>query len=132
MDRLLRKFLTDIDSTESFLIIPQKSLNIIFRLMNYIKFFTDIYSSDEPLVGGKNASLGEMIHTVKHPQALKFLSGLQLRLKDTGIILESNHLYRYEKDHEKLRSHGGIAPRYKTRQNVRELIYEAPLPADLS
>ena len=33
--------------------------------MSYIKFFTELSMKDIPLVGGKNASLGEMIQQLK-------------------------------------------------------------------
>ncbi|MHB1780365.1 phosphoenolpyruvate synthase [Acidithiobacillus sp.] len=96
----------------------------------YIRFFKDIRIEDVPLVGGKNASLGEMYRELS-PQGVKVPNGFAI----TG------EAYRYLLDqagawpalHAAL---DGLDPTNvtdlaKRGARAREIIYSAPLPADL-
>ena len=96
----------------------------------YIRFFKDIRIEDVPLVGGKNASLGEMYRELS-PQGVKVPNGFAI----TG------EAYRYLLDqadawpalHAAL---DGLDPTNVTDlaergARAREIIYSAPLPADL-
>ena len=96
----------------------------------WIKWFADIAIEDIPLVGGKNASLGEMFRELA-PQGVKipdgfavtaegyrhFLNetGLTARIRDLLAGLDTDNL-------DNLRTRG---------HNVRQAIVAAPLPADL-
>jgi pyruvate,water dikinase len=96
----------------------------------YIRFFKDIRIEDIPLVGGKNASLGEMYRELS-PYGVKVPNGFAV----TG------EAYRYLLDqagawpalHAAL---NGLDPTNvtdlaKRGARAREIIYGAPLPADL-
>ncbi|MBW9250267.1 MAG: phosphoenolpyruvate synthase [Acidithiobacillus ferriphilus] len=96
----------------------------------YIRFFKDIRIEDIPLVGGKNASLGEMYRELS-PYGVKVPNGFAI----TG------EAYRYLLDqagawpalHAAL---DGLDPTNvtdlaKRGARAREIIYGAPLPADL-
>ncbi|MBU2850333.1 phosphoenolpyruvate synthase [Acidithiobacillus ferrivorans] len=96
----------------------------------YIRFFKDIRIEDVPLVGGKNASLGEMYRELS-PQGVKVPNGFAI----TG------EAYRYLLDqadawpalHAAL---DGLDPTNVTDlaergARAREIIYSALLPADL-
>ncbi|MCK9188486.1 phosphoenolpyruvate synthase [Acidithiobacillus sp.] len=96
----------------------------------YIRFFKDIRIEDVPLVGGKNASLGEMYRELS-PQGVKVPNGFAI----TGAA------YRYLLDqagawpalHDAL---DGLDPTDVTDlarrgARAREIVYSAPLPADL-
>jgi len=96
----------------------------------YIRFFKDIRIEDIPLVGGKNASLGEMYRELS-PYGVKVPNGFAV----TG------EAYRYLLDqagawpalHAAL---DGLDPTNvtdlaKRGARAREIIYGAPLPADL-
>lgn len=96
----------------------------------YIKFFKEIRIEDVPLVGGKNASLGEMYRELS-PQGVKVPNGFAI----TGAA------YRYLLDqagawpalHDAL---DGLDPTDVTDlarrgARAREIVYSAPLPADL-
>lgn len=97
----------------------------------YIRWFGELSIDDVPLVGGKNASLGEMYRELT-PQGLKVPNGF-------AVTAEA---YRY------LVKSGGILPEMektlagidkndldafaKRGHRLRELIYQAPLPEELA
>jgi pyruvate,water dikinase len=98
---------------------------------HYIRFFEELGIGDVPLVGGKNASLGEMYRE---------LSGQGLRVPNGFAV--TAEAYRYMLDeanawpalHEALddldpADVAGLARRAKT---AREIVYGAGLPADLA
>ena len=60
--------------------------------MNYIKFFTDVSLQDVGLVGGKNASLGEMIRELTSA-GIKVPLGFAITTKGYWEHLASNDLY---------------------------------------
>ncbi len=97
---------------------------------NYIRWFSEIGIDDVSLVGGKNASLGEMFREltgagVKIPNGFAitaeayryflFQSGLDRRIAEILIGLNTNDL-------DNLRSRGN---------QIRQAILGAPMPADL-
>lgn len=57
----------------------------------YVKMFSEVNLSDLPQVGGKNASLGEMITTLSI-QGIKVPSGFALTVQAFNEFLESNEL----------------------------------------
>ena len=96
----------------------------------YIRFFNDIRIEDVPLVGGKNASLGEMYRELS-PQGVKVPNGFAI----------TSDAYRYLLDqagalpllHDAL---DGLDPTNVTDlarrgARAREIVYGAPLPEDL-
>ncbi|MEK9165247.1 MAG: phosphoenolpyruvate synthase [Patescibacteria group bacterium] len=98
--------------------------------MNYIKFFNQISISDVPLVGGKNASLGEMYrHLVK--KGVNIPNGFAITAQGYQYFLEKNQLNDEiasilagldVKNIEKLKEAGA---------RIRKLILSAAFPQDL-
>jgi pyruvate, water dikinase len=97
----------------------------------YIRWFDEISIADVPLVGGKNASIGEMYRE---------LAGSGIRIPNGFAV--TAHSFRY------LLESGGLLPEMRrilaeinksdlnafarSGQRLREMIYEAPLPEDLA
>lgn len=99
--------------------------------MQFIKFFEEIGINDVPLVGGKNASLGEMINNLG-TQGVSVPSGFAITAEGYRLHLQENKLVQpitqlveqVDKKHlDKLASIG---------HEIRELIKNAPLPALLT
>jgi pyruvate,water dikinase len=104
--------------------------------MSYIKFFTDISMKDIGHVGGKNASLGEMIHQLKTLDPEKKLriplgfavttQGYWDHLEDNGLITQMKSiLVHFEKQ-------VSISDVQSLGISLRRMIYEAPLPQNLT
>lgn len=98
--------------------------------MKYIKFFKEINNRDVPLVGGKNASIGEMFQElavagIKVPNGFAITSEAYWYLLNNGGIKQQiidllSDVDVTEIDVLKTRS-----------KRIRELIFGTPLPADL-
>ena len=98
--------------------------------MKYVKWFEEVGTGDVALVGGKNASLGEMIRNLRErgvnvpsgfavtAEAYKYViekAGLREKIRDTLVDLDTH-------DMENLSTRG---------RKLREMIENAPLPDDL-
>ncbi|PAF53917.1 phosphoenolpyruvate synthase [Helicobacter sp. 13S00482-2] len=98
--------------------------------MKYIKFFKELNNRDVPLVGGKNASIGEMFQElvpvgIKVPNGFAITSDAYWYLLDSGGIKQKiidllENVDVTEIDVLKTRS-----------KKIRELIFGTPFPADL-
>lgn len=98
--------------------------------MKYIKFFKELNNKDVPLVGGKNASIGEMFQElvpvgIKVPNGFAITSDAYWHLLDSGGIRQKivdllAGVDVTEIDVLKTRS-----------KQIRELIFGTPLPHDL-
>lgn len=98
--------------------------------MRYIKFFKELNNKDVPLVGGKNASIGEMFQELVQmgihvPNGFAITSDAYWKLLDEGGIRQNifdllNGVDPAEIDVLKVRC-----------KKIRDLIFETPLPADL-
>jgi len=60
-------------------------------MSKYISWFEDIKIEDVPLVGGKNASLGEM-YRVLTPQGIKLPNGFAVTAESYWHLLESGKI----------------------------------------
>src|SRR3972149_5084672 len=99
--------------------------------MRYIRRFSELSMNDVPLVGGKNASLGEMYNA---------LSALGIRVPNGFAITAEG--YRYFIDHNKLHNNiEKILPDLDTRNvtalssagaSIREWIINGDMPQDLA
>jgi pyruvate, water dikinase len=98
--------------------------------MKFIKPFESISIKDVPLVGGKNASLGEMIQKLT-PQGVLIPSGFAITAEGYRFLLHENNLTQHiadllapldKKDLEQLATVG---------QAIRTLINAAPFPQAL-
>ena len=98
--------------------------------MKYIKFFKELNNKDVPIVGGKNASIGEMFQElvsegIKVPNGFAITSEAYWYLLDSGGIRQKiidllDGVDVTEIDVLKTRS-----------KKIRELIFGTPFPADL-
>ncbi|NEW59774.1 pyruvate, water dikinase [Sulfurovum sp. bin170] len=98
--------------------------------MKYIKFFNEIRNSDVTLVGGKNASLGEMYQQLV-PLGIHVPNGFAITAEAYFYLLKDGGI---EKQIEELLSDvdtidlGVLQDKTK---KIRELIFSTPLPSDL-
>jgi len=97
---------------------------------SYIRFFNEIGIEDVPLVGGKNASLGEMYRELT-PQGVKVPNGFATTAAAYRYVLDAAGLW--DELHQLL---DNLDPDNVTRlaecgARARSLVYGAPLPDDL-
>ena len=96
----------------------------------YIRFFNEIGIDDIPLVGGKNASLGEMYQELT-PQGVPIPNGFAITAEAYRWILTENNLWsQMTQILEGLNSEESQDLQKRGAQ-LRALIYEAKLPDDL-
>jgi len=97
----------------------------------YIRWYGELTLGDVPLVGGKNASLGEMYRELA-PRGLKIPNGFAVTaeayrdlVRGAGILPEMEALVAglSREDLDEFSRRG---------QRLRELIYQAPLPPGLA
>jgi pyruvate,water dikinase len=96
----------------------------------YIRFFKEIGIGDVALVGGKNASLGEM-HRELTPQGVKVPNGFAITAEAYRYLLDKADAW--DALHQAL---DGIDPSNVTdlsrrAKEARNIVYGAPLPSDL-
>ena len=97
---------------------------------NYIRWFNELTLDDVPLVGGKNASLGEMYRELT-PQGIQIPNGFAVTAEAYRYLLEQAGAW--QQLHQALddlnpEDVGDLARRAL---KAREIIYAAPFPADL-
>jgi len=98
--------------------------------MKYIRWFEELRSNDVPLVGGKNASLGEMIRTLKG-KGIQVPDGFATTAEAYWRFLEDNSLT------DKVRSllqelASGKKPLDKVGKAIRSLFLHAEFPKDFT
>lgn len=96
----------------------------------YIRFFDEIGIDDIPLVGGKNASLGEMYQRLT-PEGVKVPNGFAVTAEAYRYVLDHNNAW--DALHETM---DNLDPDDVTQlaicgKRVRDIIYSAGLPDDL-
>lgn len=98
--------------------------------VSYIRFFDEIRIEDIPLVGGKNASLGEMYQQLV-PQGVPVPNGFAITAEAYRAIIDENQLL--PKMHELLDGLDENNPTdlQKRGAQLRELLYRAKLPEDV-
>lgn len=100
------------------------------RASSYILWFDEIGIKDVPLVGGKNASLGEMVSALKK-QKVKVPTGFAITSHAYRYVLESSGAFARLKKVLKgldVKSPKALAAAGK---KAREIVLECQLPADL-
>ncbi len=100
------------------------------RQTNLIRWFETLTVGDVPIVGGKNASLGEMISTLKG-HGIDVPDGFATTADAYWHFIEANHLT------EAIRAHiqdyqQGRKPLEQVGKAIRRLIVQSPLPEDLA
>jgi len=99
--------------------------------MRYIKYFEDIRLSDLSLVGGKNASLGEMI-TQLSSQGIRVPFGFAITADAYWYYLKSNELIeRIKKTMDQLIDVQNITVLSKVAAEIRGFILQGNMPDDL-
>ncbi|MGR9088299.1 MAG: phosphoenolpyruvate synthase, partial [Gammaproteobacteria bacterium] len=98
--------------------------------MNYIRWFNELAIDDVPLVGGKNASLGEMYRELT-PHGILIPNGFAITAEAYRYVLDQAGAW--DLLHQAL---DGLAPDNvqdlaRRAKKAREIIYAAPVPYDL-
>jgi len=100
--------------------------------MKYIRWFHELSLNDIPLVGGKNASLGQMIGQL-HAQGICIPDGFAVTASAYWYYLEYNNFIDTMKQiMSKLHDPGDIALLKKVGHEIRFLIVGGQIPADLA
>ncbi len=96
----------------------------------YIRWFENLTSDDVSMVGGKNASLGEMIRSLKD-EGVRVPDGFATTAEAYRKFLEANQL------NEKIKSHlseleGEKTPLEQVGKSIRKLFRSAEFPEDIA
>ncbi|MBY0579625.1 MAG: phosphoenolpyruvate synthase [Burkholderiales bacterium] len=99
-------------------------------MTRYIRWFSELGMDDVPLVGGKNASLGEMYRELT-PQGLNVPNGFAITAEAYRYILDEAGAW--PKLHEALDGLdvNDVDDLARRAQSAREVVYSAPLPENL-
>ncbi len=97
---------------------------------NYIRWFNDTRLEDISLVGGKNASLGEMYRELAS-QGIRIPNGFSVTAQAYRYVLDQAH--GWEALHQALDDlhPDDVVDLAKRARKAREIIYAAPFPEDL-
>lgn len=97
---------------------------------NYIRWFNELTIDDVPLVGGKNASLGEMYRELT-PQGILIPNGFAITAEAYRYVLDQAD--GWDALHQALDDlkPDDVADLARRARHAREIIYAAPLPDDL-
>ncbi|RDU74380.1 pyruvate, water dikinase [Helicobacter anseris] len=98
--------------------------------MKYIKFFKELNNKDVPLVGGKNASIGEMFQELV-PVGIKVPNGFAITSEAYWYLLDSGGIREQIVDLLKNVDVTEIDVLKTRSKKIRELIFGTPFPADL-
>jgi len=98
--------------------------------MKYIKFFKELNNKDVPLVGGKNASIGEMFQELV-PVGIKVPNGFAITSEAYWYLLDSGGIRQKIMDLLKNVDVTEIDVLKTRSKKIRELIFGTPLPEDL-
>lgn len=94
---------------------------------NYIRWFNELSIEDVPLVGGKNASLGEMYQKLTKKR-IKVPNGFAVTAKAYQYLIESAGIDKQIRDVLKDLDTKDVDNFMERGHKVRELILNAPLP----
>ena len=98
--------------------------------MKYIKFFKELNNKDVPLVGGKNASIGEMFQELM-PVGIKVPNGFAITSEAYWYLLDSGGIKEKIIDLLKDVDVTEIDVLKTRSKKIRELIFGTPFPANL-
>jgi len=96
----------------------------------YVEWFEDLGIGDVPLVGGKNASLGEMIQNLTS-KGVNVPNGFAITAEGYKYLMEASGTMDKIKEALKDLDTHNIRNLQKRGEKVRELIFNAELPKDL-
>jgi len=98
--------------------------------MKYILWFKEIYSKDVPLVGGKNASLGEMYSQLTK-KGINIPNGFALTSESYWFFLKENKIDKKIKAILDKFNPKDLRSLQETGRNIRNLILKAKIPYSL-
>lgn len=98
--------------------------------MKYIKFFEELNNKDVPLVGGKNASIGEMFKELV-PVGIKVPDGFAITSDAYWYLLESGGIKEQIKQLLEGIDYTEMDVLRNRCSEIRRLIFTTPLPSDL-
>lgn len=98
--------------------------------MKYIKFFKELNNKDVPLVGGKNASLGEMYQELV-PKGIKVPNGFAITSEAYWYLLDSGNIRGEIKNLLENVDVEDIDVLKNIAEKIRKLIFTTPIPKDL-
>ncbi|WP_031432428.1 phosphoenolpyruvate synthase [Methylomarinum vadi] len=96
----------------------------------YIRFFNEIGIDDIPLVGGKNASLGEMYQKLI-PQGVKVPNGFAITAEAYRYMLESTDSLEPLRETLDALQADNVDSLARCGRKARDIVYSAGLPTDL-
>jgi pyruvate,water dikinase len=96
----------------------------------YIRWFDELTLADLPLVGGKNASLGELYRELT-PKGIKVPPGFALTVEAYRRHLEENALVASLRDLIGGLDRGNLEDLKQRAAQARDMIHHAPLPKDV-
>ena len=96
----------------------------------YIRPFEEISGDDVPLVGGKNASLGEMYRTLR-PKGVLVPNGFAVTADAYRYVLDRAGAWAPLRSALEGLDPADVADLATRGQRAREIVYQAPLPPDL-
>lgn len=96
----------------------------------YVRFFDEIGIDDVPTVGGKNASLGEMYRNLTS-QGVKVPNGFAITADAYRYVLDSSNAWKALHDALDGLDADNMEDLARRGRLSREIVYGAPLPADL-
>jgi pyruvate,water dikinase len=100
------------------------------KRFKYIKFFSELGIKDVPLVGGKNANLGEMYRELTS-QNLSVPNGFAITVDAYKAILTKSGAWEKLKELLKDLNPDDVAELQKRGTKSRELIYNSPIPDEI-
>lgn len=98
--------------------------------MKYIKFFNEIRNSDVALVGGKNASLGEMYQELT-PLGINVPNGFAITAEAYFYLLQAGGIQNQIETLLQTIDTVDLGVLHDKTQKIRDLIFSTPLPSDL-
>ena len=98
--------------------------------MKYIKFFNELNNKDVSIVGGKNASIGEMFQELIEV-GIKVPNGFAITSEAYWYLLDSGGIRQKVEDLLKNVDVSEIDVLKARSKKIRELIFTTPLPKDL-
>lgn len=99
-------------------------------MSDFVREFADIGLGDVPVVGGKNASLGEMFRNLQ-PHGVQIPNGFATTADAYRHFLSAGRLEQEIDDALASIEPGNIASLQTSGQRIRQMILNAPIPPDL-
>ncbi|HJV53173.1 MAG TPA: phosphoenolpyruvate synthase [Noviherbaspirillum sp.] len=101
------------------------------RRAQYVRWFSDLGINDVPLVGGKNASLGEMYRELT-PQGVKVPNGFAVTADAYRYVMDRADAWPKLKQALDGLNPDDVDDLARRAHMAREIVYGAPLPEDLA